>query len=256
MREFQAGSGQASKYVHALLGGKVSSGKTSFAATMPRPLFLSSVAEGGYKVLDSIDPRLFWDGPKGFKPVVWATENMLDYVKAGERLLNLAAQNKFPWGTVVFDSVSIYGESVLRELRKANPGGDARQWYGELAAGISRIVAELHSLPCHVLWLCHIDDRDQLAVPGKATAATWAYMDRKWLVRANVEQDHVNYQLHSRPFRQVTWLGGRGIQLPDPMIPSFKCVAEVLGLPEKPGSPSVPPFNGVEYWDGVSYLGA
>ena len=260
MREYVAGSGQATKYLHALIGGKISSGKTSFAATAPAPLVFGDVAEGGYKVLDKMDPRLWWD-PK-VKPHVWAMENMFDYMKQLNVLIAMCKSGKppvvggCPRQTLVIDSISIYSQCVLRELKQADPSQDNRQRYGDLGDLISLFVARAHSLPMHVIWLCHVDEDYKLIVTGKAATAAWAYMDYKLLVRADMKGDIANYQLQTRPFRSATWIGqGRvGQTLPDPMIPSFKCLAELFGLSERPASPSLPIFNGVEYWDGASYL--
>lgn len=261
MREYVAGTGQASQYIRVLIGGKVSSGKTSFAATAPSPLFLSDSTEGGFKVLDKMDPRLWWDTK--VKPHIWAMEHFTDWLKQLNLLANMCKNGQppvvggHPRKTLVVDSLSIFSESVLRCLKEASPDQDNRQRYGELYDMIRIAVARAHSLPMHVVWLCHVDEKYDLVVSGKAAAAAWAYMDYKLLVRADVaEGDKVNYQLQTRPFRTATWIGqGRvGQTLPNPMIPSFKCLAELFGHKERPVSLSLPPFGGVEYWDGASYL--
>lgn len=257
MREFQAGSGPISDYLRAVVGGKPSSGKTSFAATAPKPLFLGDMSEGGFQVLDTMAAneklRSYWWDPN-FKPTVWAMEAMLDYPPAIDRIRTMIATKKFPFQTLVFDSLSIYGKRVLRELRSGNPGRDGRQNYGDLEFAIDRLIADIHTLPVHVLWLCHVTEDYQLTVPGKATAAAWANMSQKWLVRADVQGDgKIDYQLQTRPFRTATWLGGRGNVLPDPMIPSLKCVFPLLGFKDQPVSLAVPDFKGQEYPDGAVY---
>lgn len=257
MREFKAGGATSSSYLRAVVGGKTASGKTSFAATAPNPLFFAELAEGGFETLKTMknDPkkRSFWWDPN-FEPVIWAMERMLDYKPAIDRLRAMIAAKKCPFQTLVFDSLSIYGQSVLRQLKITNPAQDNRQRYGDLTDAISYLIGEIHSLPLHVIWLCHVTDDYQLTVPGKATAASWAYMSYKWLIRADVVPGKAtNYQLHTRPFRTATWLGGRGNPLPDPIIPSFKCLFPLLGLPGKPVSPAVPDFMGKEYPEGAVY---
>lgn len=260
MREYVAGTGQASQYVRMLLGGKVSSGKTSFAATAPSPLFFSDAIEGGFKTLDKMDKRLWWD--PNVVPVAWDMEHYTDWLKHLNILVNLCKDGKppvvkgHPRKTLVVDSLSIFSETVLRCLKDANPNQDNRQRYGDLYDMIRIFVAKAHSLPMNIIWLCHVDEKYELVVSGKATQAAWAYMDYKLLVRADVTDDKINYQLQTRPFRTATWIGqGRvGQPLPNPMIPSFKCLAELFGMKERPVSPSLPPFGGNEYWDGASYL--
>jgi hypothetical protein len=260
MREYVAGTGQASQYIRMLVGGKISSGKTSFAATAPSPLFLADYTEGGAAVLDKMDPRLWWD-PKVI-PAVWAMESKNEWMQHAIKLQGMCANGKppvvkgHPRNTLVVDSLSIFSQAVLRDAKLERPDQDGRQRYGDLGDLVSLFLYRIHSLPMHVIWLCHVDDNYNLVVAGKAATAAWAYMSYKLLVRADVNGEKVNYQLQTKPFRTATWIGqGRvGQPLPNPMIPSFKCLAELFGLPEKPVSPSLPPFGGIEYWDGASYL--
>lgn len=257
MREFSAGGVTTSSYLRLVVGGKPASGKTSFAATAPYPLFFAELAEGGFETLKTMwkDPKkrtFLWD--PGFEPKVWAMESMLDYKPAIERLRGMIAAKKCPYKTLVFDSLSIYAQSVLGQLKDLNSTVDNRARYGDLADAVSFLIRQIHTLPLHVIWLCHITDDYQLTVPGKATAASWAYMSHKWLIRADVVPGKAtNYQLHTAPFRTATWLGGRGNPLPNPMIPSFKCLFPLLGLNEQPVSPAVPDYQGVEYPNGAVY---
>lgn len=256
MREIPLGTGVATQYVHMLVGGKISSGKTSFAATAPAPLFLASAKESGFETLEppphgKFDTRLLWD--PNVLPSVWAMEEMGDYFKAVQRLSTMAASGKCPFRTLVFDSVSVYTQETVCELAEKNPKSDPRQNYGSLGEAITRLVKLIHALPMHVLWLCHTDPDDQLIVSGKATHTAWANMGTKLLVRAEVRGKDVNYQMHTRPFRMATWIGVRAAVLPDPMIPSFKVLAHYMNLPEQPVSPTLPTFNGVEYPNGCTY---
>lgn len=256
MKEFNASSGTVSGYLRALIGGKPSSGKTSLAATAPAPVIFGDLAEGGFETLKTMarKPKLrsyWWDS--AVEPKIWAMENMLDYRPAVDKLKAMVASKSCPFKTLVFDSLSIYGQRVLRELRAANPTMDPRQHYGGLQAAMDFLISEIHTLPLHVIWLCHVTEDYQLTVPGKATAASWAYMSYKWLIRADVQNGNLNYQLHTQPFRTATWLGGRGEALPSPMIPSFKCILPLLGFPDKPVSPAVPDYLGQEYPDGAAY---
>jgi hypothetical protein len=259
MKEFKAGSVGlgAAAYIRVVVGGKISSGKTSFAATAPYPLFFADLREGGFKTLRTMSKnprrRAFWWDPN-FEPGVWAMESMLDYKPAIAKLRTLISSKQCPYQTLVVDSLSVYGQRVLSELKDKDPSGDNRQRYGSLNDAVSWLVSEIHTLPLHVVWLCHINDEYQLAVPGKSTAAVWALMDHKWLIRADVKPNaKTDYQLHTRPFRTATWIGGRGEELPDPMIPSFKCVLPLLGFDGKPISPSVPDYMGIAYPDGAVY---
>lgn len=250
MRQYKVGSAARPKWIRALVGGRVCSGKTSFAATTPRPLIIADAAEGGAKTLEFMDPAMWWD--PAFAPDVVEIENMMELPQFVTKLLgDKTIKNQ----TVVVDSLSIYAQRVMRELKAANPGGDGRQRYGELSDALSALVSRVHSLPMHVIWLCHVDEEMQLSVPGKATASLWAYMDYKWMTHVDTSAKKAEFQLHTTPFLRASWLGGRsGMNaLPSPMIPSFKPIAELLGLSERPVSPSCPDFMGQAWPDGCSY---
>lgn len=254
MRQFVVGKASTPRRIRVVVGGKASSGKTHFAATWPKPLFISDATEGGAATLEAMDPEMWWDSK--CPPEVWEIENMLEMPKITTQLLE--RKGSFPWQTVITDSLSIYAQRVLRELRGSDSKMDNRQRYGELSDGLSSVVSRMHSVPAHIVWLCHVDDEMQLTVPGKASASLWAYMSYKWMtyVSTSTRADTPpEYQLHIRPFMRADWLGGRSyIAAPSPMIPSFKPLAELLGLPERPVSLACPDFGGYSYREGASYL--
>jgi len=249
MREVVLGTGTATQYVRMLAAGKTSSGKTSFAATAPAPLFLSYAPEGGYETLEpppygKFNTQLLWN--PDVLPVIWAMDGMADYFKAVNTLTEMARNNTLKFGTLVFDSVSIYTQLVVSELAEKNPKQDPRQNYGMLGDAITLLVKRIHALPMHVIWICHTDPDDNLLVSGKATHTAWANMGTKLLMRADVNGKSVNYQMQTKPFRLATWIGVRSFALPDPMIPSFKALAYFAGLAEYPTSAAMPAFNGVD----------
>jgi hypothetical protein len=262
MREYVVGSSSAGPvYLRVVVGGITKSGKTHFASTWPKPLFIADAAEGGADTLKEMsknqESRNLWWDPKT-PPTVHEIENMMEFPQEVTKLVNLAAQKKFPFQTVVVDSISIYAQRVLREKKRNDPGQDNRQRYGDLADALSAQIDRLHSLPCHVVWLCHIDESMQLAVPGKASSVLWAYMGYLWMVHVEALMGKApDYQLHIRPYLRATWIGGRRnkIEAPSPIIPSFKVLAELLDLPDRPVSPACPKFGGVDYSQGATYIG-
>lgn len=251
MREIDLGSSAAPAHVRLLVGGKITSGKTSFGATAPYPLFFGDITEGGFNTIRGMDHNLFWD-PK-FIPKVWAMEKRGDYFSELDRLQGMIAKKQCPYQTLVFDSLSVYSQRVIRELKRDNPGIDNRQRYGDLGDAVQILVDRVHALPMHVIWLCHTDEDDKLVVSGKASTAAFANMDAKLLVRVEVpSKGLVNYQMHTRPFRGATWIGKRFGNFPDPMIPSFKMIAHHMGLAIRPVSYALPSFNGHDYPNGTA----
>lgn len=250
MRELKINHHEAPRYIRALVCGLPSAGKTTFAGSAPDPLFISDAAEGGYNALYQMPPDWRWN--PSFEPVVWAIETMLDIPVMLGRLEQMQASGKFPFKTLVVDPLSIYVDRVLFELMAKSPGQDARRYYGDLANHLRLILMRFHALPCHVLWLCHVradgNETNGPAIGGQMGTKMPAYMDFKVLNHVQTSPTAPpTYELRTRPFRSWTFLGGRW-PLPDPMIPSFKCIAQVLGMADKPVSPAVPGFPaGVTY---------
>lgn len=256
MREIVIKQGTITDYVRALICGKPSSGKTHFAATCPKPLFISDAAEGGYKMLYEMDP-VFWWNPQ-HTPAVWVVDNILqDMPPLIARLEAMAHAKQFPYQTVIVDPLSIYTDRFIAEELMREPGKDNRQVYGSLANHLRALVLRFHALPAHVLWLSHLKDVEGPDSAGPAIAGQMgskfpAYCDFKWLTTVNsIVGKPPTYELRTAPYRSWTFLGGRW-KVPDPLIPSFKCVAEIMGFKEKPAHPAVPGFpDGATYADWI-----
>jgi len=253
MLEVKVQSGLTPVNIRALVAGAASSGKTTFAASAPRPLFISDATEGGYKTLFNMDPQWWWD--PAIPPDVWVIENAM---KVGNRESDIAMilarlekakfDNRFPWRTIVIDPLSIYVDRVLAELEAAPNGKDKRQLYGDLASHLKNLLNRFHALPANILWLCHTKQEGGLAIAGQMGEKFPSFCDFKWLTFANpgVPGQPPVYELHTQPFRQWNFLGGRW-PLQTPLIPSFKLIFPLLGVAEKPVSPAMPGFpHGVQ----------
>jgi hypothetical protein len=251
MREILIQPGVAPDFVRALICGLPSSGKTHMAATAERPLFLSDAAEGGYKTIPAMDPELWWD-PK-VPPKVWAIEKMTDMPESVARLETMAREKRLPWKTIVIDPLSIYVDRYLSEQMALGIHKDPRQYYGDLMNHLRSLILRLHALPADVLWLCHVKndgaETNGPAIGGQMGGKFPAFCDFKWLTVAAPPQPNQapTYELRTRPYRSWTFLGSRWL-MPDPLLPSMKCVAQILGRPQVPVSPAVP-----GYPEGVTY---
>ena len=102
MREYIVGENKQGEFIRALVGGRINSGKTHFASTAPKPLFISDAQEGGAATLRHMDTAMWWD-PK-VKPEVWEIEGLIEIPKVATRLLELKGPLK--WQTIVVDSIS------------------------------------------------------------------------------------------------------------------------------------------------------
>lgn len=250
MRVINVSESSALKYIRAVVLGTPKSGKTHFAASAPKPLFIADAAEGGYATIQCMDPALWWD-PKS-PPTVWAIEDAFaDVPPSLAKLEALKAAGTFPYETIIVDPISIYADRVLAELQMRASGDkkavDNRGLYGDLANHLRVLVLRFHALPCNVLWLCHVKDGG-LALAGQTAEKLPAFMDFTWMcVNGGVD----GYVLHTRPYGAYSILGGRitirdtnGTPwgLPSPMIPSFKAIAQIfgLGVPISPAMPGHP----------------
>lgn len=253
MRKFQIQDQQTTdQYLRILVAGAASSGKTTFCASAPKPLFIVDSQEGGWSTIRTMDRSLWWN--PGVRPEVWVIEKAMSVGKQiGDVVQMLAeleahaqahAQKKaqFPWDTIVIDPLSIYTDRIVSELGLQNPGQDNRQLYGDLANHLRSFFMRVHALPAHIIWTSHIRPDGQLAIAGAMSDKIPALCDYKFLTWIETNGPQVHYMLHTQPFRNWTFLGGRGPKLPSPTIPSMKLVLHWLGYPQKPASPAIPGY--------------
>ena len=131
--------------------GDTRSGKTRFAATWPRPLFLSDVTESGWNTVANMGDDTFFE--PGRKPQVWGIEKMSDMMEAYQAALPLIAGKKVE--TVVIDSLTFYSDMYLAGLIGAQGGKpDMRRAYGDLGIHLRDLRIKWHSLGANVVWLC------------------------------------------------------------------------------------------------------
>lgn len=263
MREIDVTAPTQLRYIRALVLGAIKSGKTHFAATCPKPLFISDAAEGGYETIRAMDPAYWWD--EKVKPEVWAIENAFaDIPGMLLRLEAMKADGTFPYQTVVIDPISIYADRVIAELEerlisaalKSGKPADKRAMYGDLLTHLRSILLRFHALPANIIWLCHTKDGGA-AIAGQTADKLPAYMDFTWLCSKMPDAAGPKYELFTQPTGAFSMLGsrwsikdanGKRWGLPSPMVPSFKSIARItgLGVPVSPAEPGFP--------DGAPYI--
>lgn len=125
--------------VKMLVYGQAGSGKTTLAASMPKPLIIS--AEGG---LLSIQGAAL--------PYI-EVSNMTELMQAYEYVASDAGNG---FQSVVLDSISEIGEVVLIHEKSINK--DGRAAYGEMAAQMTSIIRAFRDLPNkHVLMIAKVE---------------------------------------------------------------------------------------------------
>ena len=156
-----------SHYVKLLQMGGSGSWKTVGASTFPKPIYYFNFDPDGirslftfYKdnkaVLDQIEFDSYVDGDAD-KPTAWKK-----FERDKNELIRLSATpDKFPYRTVVIDSLTTMEDAMLNEIKvlvKSNRVQDIanQQDYGILIQTIELLIPELLSLPCHVVFNAHI----------------------------------------------------------------------------------------------------
>jgi hypothetical protein len=135
--------------------GASRSGKTRFAGSWPRPLFLSDATESGWTTLGNMDRNVLFEHDRS--PQVWAIEKVPDMfqgIKDAEPLIKRGEVQ-----TVVVDSLTFYSDLFMNYAETMSGGRvDQRQLYGKLAAHLKALREQVHLLGCNVVWLCLAKD--------------------------------------------------------------------------------------------------
>lgn len=125
--------------LRVMLYGQTRVGKTTWAASAPRPIFLSVGIEGGDKTL-----RAF----PGVKVAqIYTSAEMTETV-------DHIARNPDICETVVVDSITFYQDLLQSEIILKNRGPMRLQDWGLLDNAIMKtLLPKLHKLPQHVIWI-------------------------------------------------------------------------------------------------------
>lgn len=235
-----------SQFATALCYGASRSGKTRFAGSWPRPLFLSEASEQGWKTLQSMPRDCFYEPDR--PPIVWPIEDAAQMAVALEKIPQMIAD--FSVMTLVIDSLTFYQDAFFLFLKKSwaklNPGKaiDTRALYGTLADHLHELRQRIHTWRCNVVWLAleKAPDTDNPKggplLTGKARERFPAGCDHVFYhetftfpneVDPNIQD--VFYAMHTTSY--MKWLaGGRDSGLLEPCMynPTYREFARQLGL--------------------------
>jgi hypothetical protein len=227
-----------------LIYGDSRSGKTTFAATFPRPLFLSDVTEGGWDSIANMTDDQFFE--PGVKPIVWGIEKMDDMVKAREKALPLILNGRVQ--TIVVDSLSFYCDLYLNYIVMSQSKKDKRTAYGDLGDHLRDLRVKTHTLgdptaqnlTVNVVWLClaKTDEESSFSrpmIPGQQADKFMAGVH--FIFHARSYQDKRGLELmppvyEMRTKKGPTYLAGSrlgGRDLLDPLIGDYQTFIEALG---------------------------
>jgi len=223
--------------------GASRTGKTRFAATWPRPLFLSVNIEGGWETIQNMPADLWYEPSRA--PDVWAIESAQDMLTGVNQLRDIVKKDPTRYLTVVVDSLTYHADvtfwAMVNAMRSANSGRDVdtRKLYGVLYENLVNLRNELHSLPLNVLWLCiesPPSDDEPLGGPTILGQARYKfppgcnYFFYHRLTRPDPRHPSV-YEIRTRQYTNYRAGGRDEDKLPDPMTRgTYREMADCLGI--------------------------
>lgn len=155
MRIIDVSKPEKLKRITALSYGHSRSGKTRFAGSWPRPLFLSDATESGWTTLSNMSKDALFEANRA--PQVWAIEKVTDMFQALKDCEPQVKRGDIQ--TVVVDSLTFYQDLFLNFMERASSNRiDQRQLFGKLAAHLKELREQVHLLNTNVVWLALAKD--------------------------------------------------------------------------------------------------
>ncbi len=186
--------------------GPTGSGKTTFAGTFPRPVFLSDTTESGYESLRGIADEYLFES--GVRPIVIGIEKMNDMALARDVLTPFIQSGMIK--TIIKDSLTFYADLYLNYLFEIHSGaGDNLKVYGALGRHLRDLRVKWHGMGCNVVSLCLASDpsedqpNGQPLIPGKEGSKYGASCDfLLYTKRERFKQGQQlvdNFEVHTKP---------------------------------------------------------
>jgi hypothetical protein len=238
-----------------LIYGDSRSGKTTLAASFPRPLFLADASEGGWDSIANMTDDQYFEPT--VKPLVWAIEKMNDMAEARAKALPLIQAGRVK--TIVIDSISFYADLYLNYLIALQTKRDTRAAYGDLGLHLRDLRVQLHGLGCNVVWLALArspepdDPMGRPMIPGQQADKLMAGCH--YIMYARHYQERKNgvlapsvYELRTQRyagFAAGNRLGAFANDLPDPFIGNYATFLDCIGYDADAIRRTLPPLNGV-----------
>jgi hypothetical protein len=236
-----------SQFKSVLSYGRSRSGKTRFAATFPRPRFLSDASERGWNTIETMPSEEYYE--PDWIPQVYPVED------AGQMAEVLALTKEAVYKgeilTVVIDSLTFYADAFYSEIhrRAVQTSGskaiDTRALFGALAQHLANLRIDIHKWPCNVVWLAlEKPPGEDNPVGGPLLTGQTAqkfpagcdhvFFHRSFSSNATIDgklEQVRTFEMRTAPFGQYVAGGRDSGMLPDPIInPTYRVFAEYLEL--------------------------
>jgi len=203
--------------------GPTGSGKTTWAASFPRPVFLSETTESGYESLRGLSDDMLFE--PGVRPIVIGIEKMNDMAIAREILTPHILSGMVQ--SVVIDSLTFYADLYLNYLfaiHAASQGANLKA-YGALGQHLRDLRVRWHQMGCNVVSLCLAQDPDEdrpnglPSIPGKEAGKFGASCDFLLYMRHDRYKQGQSYvdsfEIHTKPYGKYLARARRAVGMPD-----------------------------------------
>lgn len=143
--------------------GNTGSGKTRWAATWPRPMFISTGVERGYDTVEGMKlhcPDAFFE--KNRPPINRYVYSAEEALAAWDEATELVKSGEVQ--TIVQDSLSMYSVLYVNHLKDS--GFSGYDLWGKLADHIQNLVISAQKLPANILWMCQASDPTDVGAAG------------------------------------------------------------------------------------------
>jgi len=128
------------KPLHTFVYGPLRSGKTTFASTFPKAVFLTAGNEGGDTTLRFCNVDIIQ---------INSSTDMKEAIQVVR-----TQHAKYGWRTVVVDSLTYYSDLFIQELTKNGDKPMMQRDWGMLDLHLQKwLLPTLRSLPMHVVWI-------------------------------------------------------------------------------------------------------
>lgn len=216
-----------------LIFGDSGAGKTVFSTSFPGPVHVCdfdlkiSSAASFYKGSDQLDKISYEQYPFNQKKPGESGRRFNDHM--GE-LKKAAEEGKFPYKTLVIDSLTTASDRLMEYLMSQNPGikrtvtkggqAPALQDYGVFRIFMKQFISEVINFPCNVIFTAHIEtvkDEDSgrvLNIPmltGKLAKELPIYFEEVYLAKVAGEGAQRKYMLQTQSDRKFNCRTQRGL---------------------------------------------
>ena len=190
---------------HWFFYGPTGSGKTTLAATFPRPVFIEPKNEGSVETLRglNIDYYEVVDLNSKIRNGVGGMNRIIAEIEGAYN----ADPDAFPYDTIVIESMSHYTDLIIEDITAGGQDAmDQRKW-GEVLAHIRNIQTRLRNLDAHVVFtaLEKIDEKTGEGLPliqGASAKKLPSSCDVIGFCEVIEAKNVIRYRTHFKPYRK------------------------------------------------------